>query len=413
MTVKKSRKPTFTPEKAILLAVILILLVLLFNTCCRAGLCGEVGPARASVKVRCGVPGGFATGSGTAIDPHYVITCEHVTNSTPENGRFEVFLYHQNKWVEARLAAAQPGDGIDISLLYVSEEMDYVPLGDENLRISDVQYGIEGYGFAGTDTLYSRKGTLLGEREAKLDIRYGDSGGGLFEGNKFIGVIWGSANPEGGVNQMQQGSQPNEIRIYTNNVCNFTPLRTIGRALRNWCATGRLRPARPYFGITITQDKVQNGSGQFCPGGNCPQGTPGYNGNYDGGNMSPNGNNPYFPHPERDNEDGNDVTPGQPPIAGDPVKPSKPPTPQTEPEKSSPENGTEKQIADIQAKLDELAVKLDELANKPQDSKCEELAAKQQELEAKLEELVKNKPQTGVLPNGKFRIKVAPKKAAA
>ncbi len=395
------RKYRLSPENAIAIAVLLILFVLLFNTFCSLAKCGEVAPACASVKVRCQIPNGYATGSGTAIDPHYVITCEHVTNSTPENGRFEIFDYHKNRWLPATLAASQPGDGIDISILYIAEELNYVSLADGY----DVgkQYGVEGYGFAGTDTLYARKGTLLNEHEAKLDIRYGDSGGGLFEGNKLIGVIWGSANPEGGANNA--GGPANQINIYTNNVCNFTPLRTIGRALRNWCATGRLRPARPYFGITITQDRVQNGNcgPGGCPMPNLPQGTPGYNGGFDGGNISPNGNNPYFPNPEIDNSD---APKGQPPIAGDPVKPAKPqPTPQPNLEIKELKD----EIGKLQQQIEAITEKINNL--KPGEN-CEELAKKQEEMQQKLDELAKTKPASGTLPNGKFRIKVNPKGAA-
>lgn len=402
MTTRKKKTHYLSPEKAILIAVVLILLVLLFNSFCRFGFCGEVGPAFASVKVRCAVQGGFATGSGTAIDPHYVITCEHVTNSTPENGKFEIFNYHKNKWVPAVLAAAQPGDGVDISVLRVDEELDYVPLGMD-IQPSGYKLGIEGYGFAGTDILYSRKGTLLGDSAAKIDIRYGDSGGGLFENNKLIGVIWGSANPEGGANQMQQNPAGTNIQIYTNNVCHFTPLRTIGRALRNWCATGRLRPMRPNFGITITQDKVQNGSGRFCPGGNCPQGTPGYNGGFDGGNISPNGNNPYFPNPEIDNE--NDGTPnsqpnGQPPIAGDPIKPkpNTPVPPEVTPETpGQTDGGTNEQIASLEEKIKEL--------EKNQED-CKEIKGKLDKTEKELENA---KNELAKRPSGKIRIKVNPK----
>ena len=396
-----------SPENAAAVALTVIAFVMLFNLFTRCAKGGEVGPADASVKVRCKVGNGWATGSGTAIDSKYVITCEHVTNSTPENtqGGFEIFDYHRNTWLRAELAAATPGDGVDISVLYVPDgNLNYASLGDDAvIQDSSFRYGIEGYGFAGTDTLYSRKGTLVDERAAKIDIRYGDSGGGLFSNNKLIGVIWGSANPEGGVNiQMQAPGQPSEIRLYTNNVCQFTPLRTIGRALRNWCQTGRLRPSRPYFGLKIyeSQDKVQNGRGPYCPGGNCPQGTPGYGGGFDGGNISPNGNNPYFPYPEndleQDNENGNSNPNGQPPIAGDPIKP-KPTIPENKVPQTKPED-------DKYAKLEQ---KLKELEEKQK--KCEETETKLVETQAALE-AEKNKPKPEMtLPKGKIRIKVNPK----
>lgn len=153
------------------------------------------GPIEASYRVS--LPNGDA-GSGTGISDRVVVTNAHVVSNRTQP---VVRLRNHGGTLEGQCVYANPA--CDLAFIYVPQGgIEWVEIG------SDPQPGeaIALYGYGGDGVLRRKSGTIRSGR-AYMDTTYtvpviestahsvpGDSGGGIFAGEKLVAVNWGNAS---------------------------------------------------------------------------------------------------------------------------------------------------------------------------------------------------------------------------
>lgn len=141
-------------------------------------------------------------GSGTVIEYKdgwsYVLTCRHVC---PDANRV-VFVIVGDRCIQARFVGA---DGTaDLALIKVSEQLPVTPVAD---RPPDSGTEAQQFGFPGAGPQEPKHGAIVGTLDqdgrgyvpnyVQLIVHPGDSGSGVFVGDKLVGVVYaGTKNGE-------------------------------------------------------------------------------------------------------------------------------------------------------------------------------------------------------------------------
>ena len=182
-----------------------------------------------------------AYASAVVIDPHWVLTCAHVTNLIKND---MLIVIEDKKYKITKSISHEDFDdskdlGVaDLSLCYVEEEikLDFYPsLYEENNELNKI-CSISGYGLTGTATTgpnkYDGKKRAGSNKISEINedflicdmseknftqleflIAIGDSGGGLFINKKLAGINSSVAKPKDKKSNSEYGNESLHTRV--------------------------------------------------------------------------------------------------------------------------------------------------------------------------------------------------------
>lgn len=157
----------------------------------------ESSPAGASYRIN--TSEGFG-GSSTGIADRLVVTNAHVATNLGGKVRLSRPLSGVGSITGTVIARDREAD---LALVYTDSEVSWVPVNRAGIDGSKplVKYG---YGMSNVlvrinSRLLDRNGMFTGGRWARLSTPAvsGDSGGGVFQDDKLVAVVWGSSDPSG------------------------------------------------------------------------------------------------------------------------------------------------------------------------------------------------------------------------
>lgn len=153
-------------------------------------------PGRASFRVTCGNSGG----SGTAIADHFLVTNNHVAGRLDATVR--MVNYVTGAVAEGHVLASDPA--ADLTIVYTKNTLDWVPVDFEGV---DPSQEITRYSWGGGQGTLVRVACRFLHRNSMFknggDGNYvtvstrsisGDSGGGMFQNGRLVGVLWGTGS---------------------------------------------------------------------------------------------------------------------------------------------------------------------------------------------------------------------------
>ena len=157
----------------------------------------ESSPAGASYRIN--TSEGYG-GSSTGIADRLVVTNAHVATNLGGKVRLSRPLSGVGNITGTVIARDREAD---LALIYTDAEVSWVPVNRAGIDGSKplVKYG---YGMSNVlvrinSRLLDRNGMFTGGRWARLSTPAvsGDSGGGVFQDDKLVAVVWGSSDPSG------------------------------------------------------------------------------------------------------------------------------------------------------------------------------------------------------------------------
>ena len=153
---------------------------------------GEAGPARASYRVS----SGNSAGSGTGIGTHYVVTNAHVVEAV---GR-ACNVVNPVSGVASTGVVIAVDRSADLAVIQTKNEIDFCRPAEAAI---DTAKGLVRFSFGAAGRLVRIACRFADRLSHSMDgrVRYmrttvpsqgGDSGGGIFQDGKLVGVLWGT-----------------------------------------------------------------------------------------------------------------------------------------------------------------------------------------------------------------------------